>query len=34
MPCRAMFTARKPLLQRWQPQRMGAKRPLSAQQSP
>jgi hypothetical protein len=29
-----MLTTRKPLLQPWQPQRMGAKRPLISQQCP
>jgi hypothetical protein len=34
MTSMAMFPARNLLLQRWQPQRTGSKRPLSAKQSP
>jgi len=34
MTSMAMFPARNLLLQRWQPQRAGSKRPLSAKQSP
>jgi hypothetical protein len=34
MTCLAMCTARKPLLQRWQPPRMGSQKPLSSTQYP